>query len=132
MQPDMYYHADSNTYVSRSHPFTLGDIQYPANWFDCASPEDVASLGLVPVNIVGERKAEEDYDNAETLLNGTLTITATVKLGHDDQSKKIRAIKDQILALEATQDRAVREAALGDSTYLTIIDKNIKKLRAKL
>ena len=41
-------------------------------------------------------------------------------------------IKAQIAAIEATQGRAVREAALGDATHLRAIEARIEELRAQL
>ena len=41
-------------------------------------------------------------------------------------------VKQEIAALEAVQDRAVREAALGNPTFLQTIDAKIVALRAKL
>lgn len=44
---------------------------------------------------------------------------------------RIAAIDRQIASIEAGQDRAVREAALGDATYLQIIENQIAALRAQ-
>jgi len=41
-------------------------------------------------------------------------------------------LKAQIAAIEAGQARAVREAALGDTTYLTQLEAQIQALRVQL
>ena len=41
-------------------------------------------------------------------------------------------VKQQIAAIEAQQGRAVREAALGDTTHITAINASIEALRAAL
>ena len=55
----------------------MGDVSYPADWLD--HPENVAALGMVEVQVVGERKDENLFDNLEVLKAATLTITATPK-----------------------------------------------------
>jgi hypothetical protein len=41
-------------------------------------------------------------------------------------------VKQQIAAIEAGQARAVREAALGDTTHIAAINTSIEVLRATL
>src|SRR5574343_525505 len=48
------------------------------------------------------------------------------------EATRVAAIKAQIKALEDGQDRAVREAALGNTTYLQQIEDQIQALRAQL
>lgn len=74
-----YFHQATGAHIVSSTPFRIGDIQYPANWLALASADEIAALGLVEVAVVGERGDDRYFDNAEVLLQGTLTITATPK-----------------------------------------------------
>lgn len=48
------------------------------------------------------------------------------------ETARVHQIKSEIAAIEAGQARAVREAALGDTARLMVIDAAIVKLRAQL
>lgn len=47
------------------------------------------------------------------------------------EAERVAKIDQQIAAIEAKQVRAVREAALGDTTYLVMINAQIEALRAQ-
>lgn len=43
----MYYH--NNKPLPTGRPFTIGEIQYPANWLTLATPQQKSALGIVEV-----------------------------------------------------------------------------------
>jgi hypothetical protein len=97
----MWYHAASNTHVGRGQAFTLDDINYPANWLELASADEIAALGFVEVAVVGARGDDRYVDNAETLVGDTLTITAAPKSLAAIQALKwgdIKARRDALMA----------------------------------
>jgi hypothetical protein len=58
-------------------------------------------------------------------------IAASAPTPEQIEAKRVAAIDAQIVAIEATQARAVREAALGDTTFLLVIEQQIEALRAQ-
>lgn len=74
-----FFHSATDSYVGQGSAFMLDDTQYPANWIEHASVEEIAGLGLLEVVIVGERKDDALFDNFEILKDGVLTITSTPK-----------------------------------------------------
>lgn len=76
---NQFYNPANNSYVASGNVFTIGDNQYPANWLDLASAEEIAEIGLLPVKVIGERGDDRYHDNAEVLSGDTLMITATRK-----------------------------------------------------
>lgn len=58
-------------------------------------------------------------------------IAARAPTPEQIEAERVAAIDQQIAAIEAKQARAVREAALGDTTYLVMINAQIEALRAQ-
>jgi hypothetical protein len=75
----MFYHSVTSSYIQPNTAFTLGDIQYPANWLTLATPEDISLAGLTEVTTVGERADDRYFWVSQTLDNGVYTITNTPK-----------------------------------------------------
>ncbi|MBC7952242.1 MAG: hypothetical protein H7Z12_10560 [Rhodospirillaceae bacterium] len=71
MHGDLYYIPDARPapYVQRGHAFSLGDgdeaVQYPRNWLDLATTDDLAGIGAVLVVTEGEHGDPRLYDNTE-------------------------------------------------------------------
>ena len=93
-----YFHEASGIHVGKGQAFTIDGTQYPPNWLDHASADEIAAIGLTPVTVVGTREDETYFDNAEVLDGATLTITATTK-----DAGTIKAIKWK--AIKAERDR---------------------------
>lgn len=74
-----FFHAATIVYLGAGSGFTLGDTQYPPNWLELASADEIAALGLIEVVTVGERRDDRYFDNAETLKDGVLMITSVSK-----------------------------------------------------
>jgi hypothetical protein len=74
-----YYHQPTGIYCATGALFALGDTQYPANWLEFATPDQIANIGLAPVVINGVRGDEALFDNSEVTVAGVCTITATPK-----------------------------------------------------
>jgi hypothetical protein len=106
-----YYHQETNTYFGKYNPFTLHDVQYPANWFELASPAEIAALGLVEVITVGTREDDRYFWVSEELAGATRTIVNTPKDPEQVKQMKNDAVLAQIAALEAAQllPRLVRD-----------------------
>jgi hypothetical protein len=94
----MFYRAQSNQYIPRGVAFTVDDIQYPANWFNLASEEDLAALGVVPVQVIGAPKPELYYSNSTVLENGTLTYVADPRDLDNVKAVRIDQIKSHVKA----------------------------------
>lgn len=74
-----YYHSNSGQYIGGDGIVTLAGTQYPAGWLANAPAAELERLGLVPVEIVGERGDDRYFDNSEITENGTTTIVSTPK-----------------------------------------------------
>lgn len=85
----MFYNAEHNQYVNEGAAFTLGDVQYPANWLNNATADEKAEAGLVEVTVVGAPGDDRYYWVSETLEAGVLTYTNTPK---DLDSLKANAV----------------------------------------
>lgn len=75
----MFYHRKTNQYLVEGNPFTLDDIQYPANWLNLSTPEEKQALGITPVLYKNQPKDERFYWVSSTLDTGILTYTNTPK-----------------------------------------------------
>lgn len=75
----MFYRPESDQYINEGVPFTIHDVQYPANWLNLSTPEEKAELGLEEVITVGERKDDRYYWVSESLNGAVLTVTSTPK-----------------------------------------------------
>lgn len=75
----MFYRSESDQYINEGMPFTIGNVDYPANWLNLSTPEEKTALGLEEVVTVGERKDDRYYWVSESLSGATLTITSTPK-----------------------------------------------------
>jgi len=100
----MFYRARSNQYIQRGVAFTLEDIQYPANWFNLASEEDLTELGVIPVQVIGAPKSELYYINSTILESGTLTHVATPRDLANAKAVRIDEIKSQVKSILSTTD----------------------------
>lgn len=75
----MFYAPSEDKYIVEGNPFTIDDVQYPANWLNLSTPEEKAELGLEEVITVGKRKDDRYYWVSESLSGAVLTITSTPK-----------------------------------------------------
>ena len=57
----MFYNKQFNKYITEGTAFTLGDIQYPANWLNLSSKEEKLDAGLHEVVCLNEPKDERFY-----------------------------------------------------------------------
>ena len=85
-------------------------------WADIAAPPDDYTA--------------ETYDAQEIMEPPYVIFTKK----SDEQLEQLRQgkVRQEIATLEAGQARAVREAALGDKTYLQVLEDKIAALRATL
>ena len=75
----MFYNAQYNQYVQEGTQFTLGDITYPPQWLNQATPEQKAEAGLVEVVATNSPADQTYYWVSETLNGAELTYTNTPK-----------------------------------------------------
>ena len=75
----MRYLLSDGTYVGQGTAFTFNDIQYPANWFNLATPEDLASIGAQPVTYTNERADDRFYIVTESVSGAEVTYINTPK-----------------------------------------------------
>ena len=79
------YKLSNGTKIREGNPFTFDDIQYPANWLNLATAEDLLDRGITIV-MEAVRPDERFYNIVEN-EDGTLTITP-----HDLDRKKAEMI----------------------------------------
>ena len=75
----MFYNKQYDKYISEGVAFTLGDIQYPANFLNLSSAEEKIEAGLVEVTVVGSPADERYYWVSQDLKDGVLTYVNTPK-----------------------------------------------------
>ena len=75
----MFYNKQYDKYISEGVAFTLGDIQYPANFLNLSSAEEKIEAGLVEVTVVGSPSDERYYWVSQDLKDGVLTYVNTPK-----------------------------------------------------
>jgi hypothetical protein len=108
-----YYHPATGAYVAKYNPFTLNEIQYPSNWLELVSPQEIAALGLVEVVTVGSPEDQRYFWVSETLEGSVRTIVNTPK-----DAAMVMEIKvaEYTAALEAHYDKKAKERRY-DSRY---------------
>jgi hypothetical protein len=75
----MYYHIDTGVYIQEGMPFTLNEVQYPANWLQLASPEQKQTIGIVET-VTYNSPADDRFYWVNSVWNeGVLTYTNTPK-----------------------------------------------------
>ena len=75
----MFYNSIDNTYIQEGQAFTVGNVQYPANWLNLSTPEEKAEIGLEEVIATNSPKSDVYYWVSSTLDKATLTYTNTPK-----------------------------------------------------
>lgn len=81
----MFYNKEHNQYVTEGTAFTLGDIQYPANWLNLSSPDEKLAAGLVEVVIMNGPKDERFYWVSQELNGAELSYVNTPKQLNDSE-----------------------------------------------
>jgi len=75
----MFYSTTENKYITQGVPFTINEVQYPANWLQCTSVAEKSAIGLVEVQTVNVPADDRFYWVNSSLNNGVLTYTNTPK-----------------------------------------------------
>lgn len=133
-----YYHAATAVYFAVGNPFTLNDVQYPSNWLELATHQEIADLGLEPVVTIGAPKDGSLFDNREELVGAVKRIITTPKDPALIAADNAVAVAVKINAVKALRETAVnrvngiaaREARAGNATILAIGDAVVVALIA--
>lgn len=75
----MRYLLSDGRYVGQGTPFTLNDIQYPANWFDYATAQDLERIGVQKVTFTNKRANDHFYSVVESVNGAQVTYVNTPK-----------------------------------------------------
>lgn len=75
----MFYRQASDQYIQEGQPFEIDGTSYPANWLNCATPEQKADLGLVEVTDSNQPEDDRFYWVSATLNGAVRTYTNTPK-----------------------------------------------------
>lgn len=75
----MFYRQASNQYIQEGQPFEIDGTSYPANWLNCATPEQKAAFGLVEVTDSNQPEDDRFYWVSATLNGAVRTYTNTPK-----------------------------------------------------
>lgn len=118
--------------------FIFKSNQRRANPYAAYESEDGTRYPRIPAELLEEipdPQPPEDYSDEtyyRTEQDEAPYVVYTRK--SDEQLEELRKskVKAQIAAVEAGQARAVREAALGDTTHLVAVNAKIEELRAML
>lgn len=110
----MFYHQASDKYITEGQPFTVTEIQYPANWLNLSTPQDKLDLGLEEVITIGIREDDRYFWVGETLAGAVRTITNTPKDPEVVAALKLSEVNARIdqLERETLLPRATREFML--------------------
>jgi hypothetical protein len=75
----MWYSTTDGQYIYEGNQFTIGGIEYPANWLNLSTSEEKSAIGLEEV-IATNSPANDQYYWVSTELNGaSLTYINTPK-----------------------------------------------------
>jgi hypothetical protein len=75
----MFYSSTDKQYINEGQAFTIGDVQYPANWLNLSTPEEKLAIGLEEVIATNSPANEQYYWVSSTLDKASLTYTNTPK-----------------------------------------------------
>ena len=104
------YKLPNGTKIREGNPFTFDDIQYPANWLNLATAEDLLDRGITIV-MEAVRPDERFYNIVEN-EDGTLTITPRLLAGK--KAEMIEAMRLSARTILAVTDwKIVRRAENG-------------------
>lgn len=114
----MFYSSQHKQYVREGVEFTLGDIQYPANWLNLSTAEEKAAIGLVEVKLTNSPADDRFYWVTETLEGTSLTYVNTPKTLDDyvDENVKVVGLK----SIWITQIRNTAYNMLQPTDYIDI------------
>lgn len=114
-----WYHPDLGL-VAASSPFTLGDVQYPADWLRLASSKERDHLGFIPTR--WEDRPDEKLvfvaDTYGSVEDGVYVVRWNFVPRDPADIAKAQARED-IARLEASiTDRMWREDAVGSTAVM--------------
>ena len=75
----MFYRQASDQYIQEGQPFEIDGTSYPANWLNCATPEQKTALGLVEVTYANQPENDQFYWVSSSLNGSVCTYTNTPK-----------------------------------------------------
>ena len=75
----MFYSTTDGQYINEGQAFTIGDVQYPANWLNLSTPEEKLAIGLEEVIATNSPANDIYYWVSSTLDKASLTYTNTPK-----------------------------------------------------
>ena len=102
-----FYNTNTNQYYYPGQQFVLDGLQYPGNWLDLATTEEISSRGFVPV-VYGQTVDPFYYDITEHRDGANITYTWT--------AKPVEPIKDD---LKTRCKRAAHSALYPTDWYIT-------------
>lgn len=110
----MFYHSESDSYITEGQPFIINDIQYPQNWLNLSTPQDKLDLGLEEVITTGTPEDSRYFWVGETLAGAVRTIINTPKDPEVVAALKLSEVNARIdqLERETLLPRATREFML--------------------
>lgn len=111
--------------IPSGQQFTIGDIQYPSNWYQLATQEERASLGAVDV-VYGTRPDDRYYwvtESVPTYDSETNTVRVTYTTTDKDiqqlKASAVQQIKSSAHSLLSTSDWMVVRAAEPNGTAVS-------------
>ena len=112
----MYYHIDTGVYIQEGMPFTLNEVQYPANWLQLASTEQKQGIGIVETVTYNSPEDDRFYWVNSTWNEGVLTYTNTPKDLAVLKTQWKNTIRQQAYSLlQSTDYMEIRN--MRDATY---------------
>ena len=135
-----WYHPSLGL-IGASQAFTLGDVQYPADWLRLASNEGRTALGFLPVQTEARPDDKLFFVSEQTVrVEGDVAVVGWASTPRDPADVAKAAALEQIAALEGSiTDRRWREAGPDDAggtaegrAWLKAINDDIAVLRTRL
>lgn len=95
-------------FLPENTPFTLNNVQYPANYLNLSTPQEKAKLGIVDV-VYGQRADDKYYwvsEDAPVVDGGVVKVnyTATPKDFAECQKQAVSAVESQAYSILQPSD----------------------------
>ena len=106
----MFYSTTDGQYIQEGTPFTINDVQYPANWLNLSTPEEKAAIGLEEVIATNSPANDAYYWVSTTLDKAELTYVNTPKDLADVKSTAVSQVRSTAYSLLLPTDWMVVKA----------------------
>jgi len=115
----MFYAQSENKYIQEGTAFTIGGIQYAANWLNLSSPADKAAIGLEEVIATNSPANDKFYWVSDSLNGASLTYTNTPKEVDTSKANEVSATNATAYSILLPSDWMATKAFETGTTVAT-------------